>query len=240
MQSKPKNWVIVPAAGIGQRMATELPKQYLPLSGCTVLGIVLKKLAMGILPNAIIVAINAEDPIWTSIAKPDVSIIVANGGHERCHSVLNALRALEGKADADDWVWVHDAARPCVRVEDLQNLSKAIEHNPVGGLLAIKMTDTVKQANADLCVETSVDRDVLWRAVTPQVFRYTHLLNALDLAIEQGIHVTDEAQAMERQGHHPQLIECDADNIKITSPGDLELAEFYLQQQAKSDNISHE
>ena len=225
------HWIVIPAAGAGQRMGTEQPKQYLPLANSTVLAVTLQKLAEGINAKTIVVALSPNDQYWLDIKKPNTPILTTTGGQERCHSVLNGLYALRDKANDNDWVWVHDAARPCVRVADLKKLNKAIQDHEVGGLLAAKLTDTVKQANEDQTVNKTIDRSLLWRAVTPQVFRYKILLHALEQAIEAGQYVTDEAQAIERQGLSAKLVECHADNIKITKPGDLELAEFYLQSQ---------
>jgi 2-C-methyl-D-erythritol 4-phosphate cytidylyltransferase len=141
------------------------------------------------------------------------------------------LQGLADKVALDDWVWVHDAARPCVRTEDLQRLRQRVESHPVGGLLALKMTDTVKQADDQEAVAATMDRSVLWRALTPQVFRYGLLLEALRRSLESGHRVTDEAQSMELAGHKPLLVEGSADNIKITSPGDLQVAELFLRRQ---------
>lgn len=226
-----QHWVIVPAAGIGQRMGADRPKQYLPLLDDTVLGVTLAKLVAGIQPQAVVLALNPEDTIWPSIAKPDVEIIETEGGSERCDSVFNALTALQHRAKSDDWVWVHDAARPCVRVDDLQALSQSLPQQADGMLMAARMTDTVKQANAAQQAIVTVDRNQLWRALTPQVFRYGLLYSALQSVLKHGQQVTDDAQAMELSGYKPALFEGSPDNIKITSPGDLELAELYLSRQ---------
>ena len=228
------HWIVIPAAGAGQRMGAELPKQYLPLANSTVLATTLQRLTEGIDAKTIVVALSPNDEYWPSINKPVTPILVTTGGQERCHSVLNGLYALRNKASDNDWVWVHDAARPCVRVSDLTKLKKAIQDHEVGGLLAAKLTDTVKQASEDQSFNKTIDRSHLWRALTPQVFRYNTLLHALEQAIEAGQYVTDEAQAIEQQGLSAKLVECHADNIKITKPGDLELAEFYLKCQQTS------
>lgn len=231
MNESVTHWVVVPAAGSGRRMELDTPKQYLPLAGRTVLGVTLERLVRGIRPRAVVVALGAADERWETIDKPAGEILAVAGGEARCHSVMNALEALKDRAGADDWVWVHDAARPCVRVEDLERLAAAVAGHPVGGLLALKMTDTVKQADED-GVAATVDRSRLWRALTPQVFRYGLLREALRRANEAGRQVTDEAQAMELAGCKPRLVEGSADNIKITAPGDLEIAEVYLARQA--------
>lgn len=153
------------------------------------------------------------------------------GGVERCHSVLNGLHALAARAAEHDWIMVHDAARPCVSHSDLDRLFAAIRDEPAGGLLGMPVRDTMKRAGADSHVMETVDRDRLWHALTPQVFRFQMLLEALEGAIQTGVSVTDEAAAMEHAGHRPLMVEGRADNIKVTRPEDLDLAAFYLRQQ---------
>jgi 2-C-methyl-D-erythritol 4-phosphate cytidylyltransferase len=145
--------------------------------------------------------------------------------------VLNGLQALQQQAQPDDWVLVHDAARPCVRQADLEKLMTELAHHPVGGLLAVPVRDTMKRADAKLEIVETVNREGLWHALTPQMFRLEALSNALQSLLSRGEHVTDDAQAMEKMGQRPVLIEGHADNIKITHPQDLSLAELYLQQQ---------
>lgn len=228
-------WAVVPAAGLGQRMGGETPKQYLPLMGLPVITQTLMRLSRLPALEAIVVALHAEDRRWPQIAKPESPpLITVNGGDTRCQSVYNGLLALAGRADEHDWILVHDAARPCVRVADIELLLSTLVKHDVGGLLASKITDTVKRDGGNeipSAVET-VDRSRLWRALTPQVFRYGILREALKRAIEAGGTVTDEAQAVEYLGQRPLLVEGGADNIKITHPQDLPLAEFYLRQQA--------
>ena len=229
-------WAIVPAAGIGRRMREQRPKQYLTIAGEPVLSLTLQRLAA--LPNlqGIVVALHPEDDYWSGITQPaNVAIHTVTGGDERCDSVLNALLALDkvfaGMVKPQDWVLVHDAARPCVRVADMQQLLADIDRHPVGGLLALPIADTVKQTDASQTVTATLDRRFLWRALTPQVFRYAELLSALQSGIERQQTITDEAQAMEYAGHRPLLIAGHADNIKITRPEDLAMAEWFLQQQ---------
>jgi 2-C-methyl-D-erythritol 4-phosphate cytidylyltransferase len=157
----------------------------------------------------------------------------APGGAERCHSVRNGLDALTGLAAADDWVLVHDAARPCLRRADLDALLAALMSEPVGALLAVPIADTVKRAEAARAAAT-VPRSELWRAYTPQAFRVGLLREALDQAQAQGLLVTDDASAVELLGMQPLLIEGHADNIKITRPEDLPLAAFLLAQQEQT------
>ena len=214
------------------RMGATVPKQYLPLAGRTVIEHSLARLAA--LPGVagLVVALAADDPYWSTLKlQLDVPVQRVTGGTERCHSVLAALTWLLGVADAHDWVLVHDAARPCVRHADLQRLLDTLIDDPVGGLLAIPARDTKKRADASGRVLQTVDRTDLWKAQTPQMFRLGALREALSSAIAAGKLVTDEASAMEQAGLMPRLVEGHSDNIKITRPEDLVLAEFYIRQQ---------
>jgi 2-C-methyl-D-erythritol 4-phosphate cytidylyltransferase len=229
-----RRWVIVPAAGIGRRMGSERPKQYLDLVGLPVLAHVLHRFAQLPRVASLVVALHPEDEYWDSLSKPPhLKLRTVDGGAERCHSVYNALNALAGQADDQDWVLVHDAARPCIRMSDVSRLLRSIEQHPAGGLLAMPMADTVKREDGAAQVEATVDRSRLWRAQTPQVFRYGPLKAALQRALAENRLVTDESQAMELAGYHPLLIAGNTDNIKITDMQDMKLAELYLQLQAQ-------
>ncbi|MBN1380010.1 MAG: 2-C-methyl-D-erythritol 4-phosphate cytidylyltransferase [Gammaproteobacteria bacterium] len=232
-----RHWVLVPAAGSGSRMHSDKPKQYLNLNGLPVLSHSLLRLQQGVQPAAIVVVLRPDDPDWPHIKKPDCEIIITEGGPARCDSVLNGLRALQNQAADDDWIWVHDAARPCVRVEDLKQLNKTIYQHAVGGLLALPITDTVKQSNEQRQSIATVDRSRLWRALTPQVFHYRLLLDALIAASQAGQQVTDEAQAIELSGLKPLLVEGQPDNIKITRQEDMAIAELYLNRQAAQKGV---
>ncbi len=230
--SSARFWVVIPAAGSGMRMGAAVPKQYLPLAGRTVIEHSMARLAA--LPGVagLVVALAADDPYWPTLKlQLGVPVQCITGGSERCHSVLAALTWLLGVADANDWVLVHDAARPCVRRADLQRLLDTLADDPIGGLLAIPARDTKKRADANGRVLSTVDRTDLWKAQTPQMFRLGALHEALSRAIAAGELVTDEASAMERAGLMPRLVEGHSDNIKITRPEDLVLAEFYIKQQ---------
>lgn len=230
-------WVIVPAAGIGSRMANSLPKQYLPLLGKNILQQTLEKLNLPQIAG-IVVCIAPDDPYWEQLNLP-MSVIVANGGAERCHSVLNGLEVLRQQklAQPHDWVLVHDAARPCVRREDIEKLMNQLAYHPVGGLLASPVRDTMKRVSAKkhqpnhIEVIETVNRVGLWHALTPQMFRLQLLWEALQQVVKSGELVTDDAQAIERLGYQPVLVEGHADNIKITHPQDLSLAKLYLEHQ---------
>ncbi len=230
--SRIRYWAVVPAAGIGRRMGSEIPKQYLPLNGRPVIEHTLETLLACQRLDGVYVAISPEDEWWgdTSVAT-DPKIVRVNGGAERCHSVLNALRLLQQTAAPEDWVLVHDAARPCLRSEDLNRLVDALQNHPVGGLLGVPVRDTMKRIRDGLKVTETVSREDLWHAYTPQMFRLGALQKALDDSLSKGIAVTDDASAMELVGEKPLMVEGHDDNIKITRPEDLSLAAFYLNQQ---------
>jgi 2-C-methyl-D-erythritol 4-phosphate cytidylyltransferase len=227
-------WAVVPAAGVGRRVGGDVPKQFLALGNKTVLEHSLESLWHGIKLKGLVL-VSAGHPALASIQERFSSyrLLRAAGGIERCHSVLNGLDALSGKAHADDWVLVHDAARPCVRQQDLHRLLDYVSSHPVGGLLGFPVHDTLKRADARRLVYATVDRTGLWHAHTPQMFRYGLLHEALMQALADGYHVTDEASAMEHAGYQPMLVEGHADNIKITHPDDLLLAEYFLRQQGR-------
>jgi 2-C-methyl-D-erythritol 4-phosphate cytidylyltransferase len=211
-------------------MGREKPKQYLLLQDKPILQHTLERLCAVKLAG-IIVCIAENDPYWHTITLPSCQVILTTGGKERCYSVWNGLQQLQNRAKPDDWVLVHDAARPCVRLIDIQKLITTLECHPVGGLLALPVRDTMKRATAQNEIIETVNRTSLWHALTPQMFRLKVLTVALQQVLARGDLVTDESQAVEKLGHHPLLIEGHADNIKITHPQDLELATLYLEQQ---------
>jgi 2-C-methyl-D-erythritol 4-phosphate cytidylyltransferase len=233
--TRTRYWVIVPAAGSGRRMRSEIPKQYLPLDGRTVLEHALHRLSQHPEITEIIVVLAEDDTLWAKrhidwVARPITTVV---GGKERSDSVLNGLRALASRAHENDWVLVHDAARPCVRAGDIQLLINQCRRDEIGGLLAMPVRDTMKQADAAGRSEKTIARDQLWHALTPQMFRYGKLMHALELVQQQGVIVTDEAMAMELAGMHARLVEGHGDNIKITRPEDLSLAAFYIREQGE-------
>lgn len=229
MSQPTKYWAVVPAAGVGKRMNANCPKQYLPLAGQTVIEQTLHNLLRADVFTAISVAISVEDPYWPElpIARHQ-QVITAPGGKERADSVLSALKALRAQASDDDWVLVHDAARPCLMPSDIHLLINTLANDPVGGILALSSHDTLKNVQEGSIVAT-LDRSQVWRALTPQMFRYGMLKSALE-ANEGNPAVTDEASALELQGWQPKIVEGRPENIKITRPEDLALAAFYLQQ----------
>lgn len=230
----PAYWAVVPAAGSGRRMGSDTPKQYLKLHGRSVLEHTLTRLLAHPAISGVVVALAADDPYWPSIeissGKPVWHVV---GGAERCHSVRNALQLLQGEGSAHDWVLVHDAARPCLRHADLTLLIEQLDGHPVGGLLGLPIHDTIKRTDSSATVVETVPREGLWRALTPQMFRLGTLARALDQALDDGFLVTDEASAIEHAGLQPLMVEGQADNLKITRPQDLQLAELFLLQQSQ-------
>ncbi len=227
-------WVIVPAAGVGARMGGTTPKQYLPLAGHTVLAQTLLRLAQLPSLGRIVVALHPEDPCWHAQTLPaQLPLSTCAGGRERSDSVLHALHALQGMADDQDWVLVHDAVRPCVRLADIERLLQAIATHPCGGLLAVPVSSTLKRSNAVGDIVATLPRDHVWQAATPQAFRVGALRQALQEAVRAAVPITDEAAAMELAGHAPRLVRGSGDNIKITYPEDLLLAELILAAQQR-------
>lgn len=222
-------WALVPAAGAGRRMGAGMPKQYLPLAGKTVLQITLDKLLAVPAINGIVVAV-AEDDEYFSTLECSEAIAQVVGGAERAHSVYQGLLWLEAQGCDDDWVLVHDAARPCVRVENILRLIATATAENCGAILAAPVADTLKKASA-MQIAHTVNREYLWAAHTPQMFRVGELRNALAHALSEQLPVTDEASAVEHAGGRVLLVADSRDNIKITQPEDLGLAEQILQQQ---------
>ncbi|MGR9086389.1 MAG: 2-C-methyl-D-erythritol 4-phosphate cytidylyltransferase [Gammaproteobacteria bacterium] len=230
MNHSTKFWGVVPAAGVGRRMQSDRPKQYLELGGMTVLEHSVSRLLQTNRFESVVVAVSIEDPYWPELEiSRHPAIITAEGGKERADSVLSGLRRLEGSASAWDWVLVHDAARPCVTASDIHKLIDALGGGDVGGILALSSHDTLKHVDGRRITGT-LDRTHIWRALTPQMFRYGMLKEALEAAMGNAA-ITDEASALEFLGLHPEIVEGRPDNIKITRPEDLALAQFYLEQQ---------
>jgi 2-C-methyl-D-erythritol 4-phosphate cytidylyltransferase len=263
-------WLVMPAAGVGRRFGSAMPKQYAPLQGRTVIEWALAPFLADPGCAGVSVCLAADDPYWGEIAERlakrpgrTPELIFAEGGTERSHSVRKGLEALAKRATVDDWVLVHDAARPCLSSVDLQHLLERLGAHRVGGILATSASDTLKRASvpsaashattsdarteraapaaseahndpsvratpADPTIDQTVDRAGLWRALTPQMFRYKMLCDALDRALASGRLPTDEAQALEWMGEHPVLVQGSAANIKITSADDLVLAAALL------------
>ncbi|WP_284450224.1 2-C-methyl-D-erythritol 4-phosphate cytidylyltransferase [Spongiibacter tropicus] len=236
MSCSPAIWAIIPAAGLGSRFGASRPKQYLPLNDRTVLEHSIDRVLSDDRVRQVLVALHPEDSEFAALSCSRLPRVrTVEGGSSRADSVEQALLALAGQAGDDDWVLVHDAARPCLSEEDLLRLLDATLNTGCGGLLATPVVDTLKH-RAENAI-TTVDRRDLWRALTPQIFRYRQLLDALQHCRQQGLLVTDEASAIEHCGGEVSLVNGSARNIKITYPEDLPLAAFFLQQRdGTSDN----
>ena len=209
-------------------MQSATPKQYLTIAGKTILEHTLDSFTEHSAISGIVVVVSQQDQQWLELAKQYPNIKTTEGGAERFQSVLNGLRYLSGFANDEDWVLVHDAARPCLRQSDLDKLISDLSSHEVGGLLGLPMADTVKRCNDKGQVDETVSRHDLWRALTPQMFRLNILKQALEQALADDAVVTDEASAIERMGLQPQIVAGHSDNIKVTRPEDLELAQIYL------------
>ena len=222
--SLPAFWAVIPAAGVGARMAADRPKQYLQLGGRTILEHSLDCFLDHPCLKGVVVSIAADDPYWPGLAcASDTRIQRAAGGRERADSVLNALLLLHAQGAADnDWVLVHDAARPNLARDDLDRLLGKLANDPVGGLLAVPARDTLKRADANGRVSATIDRSTVWQAYTPQMFRLGALHRALADSLVADVAITDEASAIEWSGQAPRLVEGRNDNIKVTRPEDLE------------------
>ncbi len=226
-------WAVIPAAGIGKRMQSDKPKQYLKLIDRTVIEHTIERLLSVDQVRGIVVSKQPGDPYWPDIRiESDKPVLVAAGGEERCHSVMSALDVLSKQPaykPETTWALVHDAVRPCVSADDIQNLIDTAAGTESGGLLAVPVRDTMKRQDNDQRVKQTVDRTGLWHALTPQLFACAQLSRALETALAEGFLVTDESSAMEHAGHRPRLVQGREDNIKITRPADLRLAELYLK-----------
>lgn len=229
---------VVPAAGTGSRMNSDTPKQFIGVNGSTILTHTIKRLLQIELLESIVVVLDEASYNAGQLKFDNPKITICIGGDSRAESVRNGLLHLGSVAPAT-MALVHDAARPCVRVEEVLRLIADVDGSENGGLLGMPVVDTIKRADANLHVTETVDRSQLWRAATPQLFRCTELLSALSRALEEGTSVTDEASAMQYAGYSPKLVECSADNIKITTATDLALAEHYLACQQAEQKIAH-
>ena len=228
----PKIFAFVPAAGQGTRIGDAMPKQYLPLAGKPMLFHSLEVLASVARIHAVVAILSPLDRHWGEhdwSAFPDKIEAVFTGGANRAESVVNALKHLSGRIAKDDWVLVHDAARPCIARSLVEQFIDEVEGDPVGGLLAMPVADTLKRAEETLRVAETIPRERLWRAQTPQMFRNEHLRRGL----ERKPDATDESQAIEQMlGFAPKLVQGENTNIKVTFAEDLELAEMILLRRA--------
>ncbi|MBB1298994.1 2-C-methyl-D-erythritol 4-phosphate cytidylyltransferase [Pseudoalteromonas sp. SR41-7] len=233
MTNKQTIAAIVPAAGVGSRMQHNAPKQYIQLAGKTILEHTLAKLSQLPQLRTIVVALSDSDPYFDELPLLDNRIVRASGGKERADSVLNSLLFLAPNPPA--WVLVHDAARPLVNISDIERLIDECIRADEGGILASKVKDTIKRGHTHAL--QTVPRDDLWQALTPQFFKYDELKNALQNALASGATITDEASAIEWAGKPVKLVAGRSDNIKITTPEDLDLAGFLLHKQQNESGL---
>lgn len=222
-------WFVIAAAGRASRYGGRVPKPYLRIAGRTLLEHALRTLnSVAGIAGGVAVLANGDrrfERLPRSVRRRVVAVV---GGPTRAVSVLNGLQALI-TADADDWVLVHDAARPCLARKDVERLIAACHRDPVGGLLAVQVADTLKQADDDGRSQRTLPRERLWRAQTPQMFRHGRLVHALTQALAAGFEATDEAAAIEKLGLKPLLVEGSPLNVKITRPADLAFAGMALR-----------
>ncbi len=230
MSKNTRFWVIVPAAGTSQRMSEGVPKQYLPFGDATVIEASISNFLAHPKVAKVVIALHEKDVHWNTLAvSKNEKIHTIEGGSSRAKSVHNALQYLDNtSAASEDFVLVHDAARPCLRKSDLDSLIQQLEEDDVGGILASPISDTLKIVDQlkmeNNIVSKTLDREYIWRAFTPQMFRLNTLKKALAYCAEQDITVTDEASAIEAIGLQVKLITGRGDNIKITHSEDLILA----------------
>ena len=228
-------FLIIPASGSGSRMKTSMPKQYLRLdNGLSVLDQSLKTLLKMDDILGCVVAISQDDEYFQTspYQKHGKMLAIAEGGQERFHSVLNALNTLSEFANEEDWVLVHDAARPCIKASDVQSLINELKDGNDGGILATPVVDTLKLVD-HFEIQRTVDREGLFQAQTPQMFKFSVLVKALENVIDNNTHITDEAEAVAQMGGKVKIVIGSKNNIKITVGGDLQLANYYLSSLSK-------
>jgi 2-C-methyl-D-erythritol 4-phosphate cytidylyltransferase len=234
MAQAPRRFALIAAAGGGSRFGASEPKQYALLAGVPIVARSIAALAGSLSLDAVFVVVAPDDARFaTAVAATAGAIALHCGGATRADSVANALAAMADRVAADDWVLVHDAARPCVDAAALSRLVSEVGDDPVGGLLAMPLSETLKRAESetDARVTRTEDRRDLWCAQTPQMFRYALLRRALENA--RGSAITDDAQAIESLGLRPRLVKGSVANIKITFAEDLALAEAVLAQRGE-------
>ncbi len=223
------NFALLPAAGVGARMGANGPKQYLIINGRPLIWHAIQAFERHAAIRRVYVVLSAADTQWDAHdwSRFDKLAVLRCGGETRAESVLNGLEAIAGEVAEQDWMLVHDAARPCLSQGLLDKLLAELAEDAVGGILAAPVADTLKREGQGRRIHETVSRAGLWGAQTPQMFRYGLLREALRRA---GSEVTDEASAVERLGLSPLLVESDASNLKVTFPYDLEVAAWLLQR----------
>lgn len=233
---KPRYFVVIPAAGVGQRLGDKTPKQYLKILNKTILQWCIDIFLNQSIFDQIIVVLRDGDPYWPQLHRHHPKLMTCLGGIERCHSVFNGLTALSHIAKNQDWVLVHDAVRPCLHPDDLMGLVERTTPHPIGGILATPAKDTIKQLGSEKL--STPDRNTLWHARTPQMFRYGLLMRALVHVIERNQQVPDESSAVELIAQPIGVMGGRSDNIKITEPIDLFMAQKILSDRSKILNAN--
>lgn len=232
IMSNSKIWAVIPAAGIGSRMGSEIPKQYLTIGNKTILehtlDIFLKHPAI----YKVVVALHSDDRHWSKLSVKNDKLLTVNGGAKRVDSVQNSLHQISKLGGDDDWVMVHDAARPCLKSTHIDDLIKAQATSEQGAILAIPSFDTVKAVNPSQRIEKTIPRETVWLAQTPQFFPVQLLTDSINCAQEKNHVVTDEASAIELSGGHPALVIGSKKNIKVTEYEDLVIASLFLNHQS--------
>jgi 2-C-methyl-D-erythritol 4-phosphate cytidylyltransferase len=226
---------LIPAAGTGTRLGDSLPKQYLDINGQPLIVHTLQALVRVSRIEKIIVVLSPEDQHWRGLVANDGSVwatlsarveTINVGGKSRRDSVLNGLNTMSGSEQSNTWIMVHDAARPCIRSELVEQFIDELENDSVGGLLALPLSDTIKLDDGNLRVAKTLSRENIWRAQTPQMFKF----DLLQKALTASPNATDEAEAIEATGHQPKLVMGDSANLKVTYTTDLKLAKMLLSE----------
>lgn len=231
-------WIVIPAGGTGDRFSQAKPKQYWPLCGKTILEHTLSVFLNHSWVKRIVVAVADNDRYFEQLTTLNHPIIIrVGGGNTRAQSVTNALRHIQQEALPTDWVLVHDAVRPCLDKRDLQVLLQ-LQDDPVGGILAAKVTDTIKKVNHDLHIMETVDREMLWQAQTPQMFRHGMLLQALSQVERVGANITDEAHAIQLLGYTPRVVPAHYPNPKLTYTADLAYISSLLEARMTKTEVA--
>jgi len=237
MASELPVWAVLPAAGVGRRMQGDIPKQYLRFQGKTIIEHCLDRLLSHPGIAGAIIVLQEQDEHWQQLGyQAEKPVFTTQGGAQRQHSVYSGLTTLQYRCGNDVIALVHDAVRPLVTHHDLDAVIDAARRNPAGAILATPVADTLKQQNDNMEIAATHSREGLWRALTPQVFHLQPLLNALKKVIDDRQPVTDDAEAMELLGYTPALVAGSAQNLKITNPEDLALAEKIWLYQRDQQN----
>lgn len=227
-------WAVIPAAGVGSRCKGARAKQYTPLLGMPMISHTLRPFLAHAAIEKVVVVLHPEDQHWATLPEShSPKVITTLGGATRCDSIENGLDALSDLAAPNDWVLLHDAARPCIRSQAIERLLSTVGSHPVGGLLGVPVTDTLKRVNAAGEVTLTLPRETTWRAQTPQLCRYALLREAIAKAKAEAVILTDDVAALEHSGLKPLMVLGDVSNLKVTYPEDFAIAAQYLEAAAK-------